>query len=70
MEFDVRLGQGTDLNLEQHLKGWGRLSIAWYPWMAFLERTWEPSRSYRAASGADFCSVIVAGSVLGPAQAI
>lgn len=44
MDFDVRLGQGSDLNLE-HLKGWGRLSIAWYPWMAFLERTWKPSRS-------------------------
>lgn len=42
--FDVRLGQGSDVNLE-HLKGWGRLSIAWYPWMAFLERTWKPSRS-------------------------
>lgn len=44
VDFDVRLGQGNDLNLE-HLKGWGRLSMAWYPWMAFLERTWKPSRS-------------------------
>lgn len=32
MEFDVRLGQGTDLNLEQHLKGWGRLSIGIPGW--------------------------------------
>lgn len=67
VDFDVRLGQGSNLNLEQHLRGWGRLSITWYPWMAFLERTWKLSRSCRATSGADFCNVIVAGSVLGPA---
>lgn len=39
MDFNLGMGQESDPNLEQHLKGRGRLFIAWYPRMPFLEST-------------------------------
>lgn len=39
MDLNLGMGQGNDPDSVQHLKGWGRLSIVWYPWMPFLEST-------------------------------